>query len=161
MHFQRFLGLFDWAARIDFASTLLGAIFDWRQWVSGFAVSAVTFIWAALREWDPLAVWLATLGAGAFVSIIYIAWTIFLANKKTAASAPAIGTPLGTVATTDAPTSKPEPDIDARDAFFQILERSEWRQHQLRTTTDTRHLVRDWLEVRLSDEIHKAVYAEN
>jgi hypothetical protein len=50
-----------------------------------------------------------------------------------------------------------EPNIDARSAFFKILESSRWRTEQERTTTDTRHLVYDWLEVRLRGEIHKAL----
>ena len=49
------------------------------------------------------------------------------------------------------------PDIDAREAYFTILDRSEWREQQLRMTTDTTHLVRNWLDVRLDDEIHKAL----
>ena len=52
-------------------------------------------------------------------------------------------------------------DIDARLAFFRILESSRWRKEeekeQERETTDTRHLVFDWLEVRLRGEIHKAL----
>jgi hypothetical protein len=50
-----------------------------------------------------------------------------------------------------------EPDIDAREAFFRILEESEWRENQLRTTIDTTHLVPDWLERRLDNEIHKTL----
>jgi hypothetical protein len=53
--------------------------------------------------------------------------------------------------------SAPQPDIGAREAFFQILEGSKWTQEQLETTTDTKHLVFDWLEVRLNTEIHKAL----
>lgn len=48
-------------------------------------------------------------------------------------------------------------DIDARKAFFQILERSHWRKVQEENTTDTRHLVRNWLEVQLDREIHNAL----
>jgi hypothetical protein len=49
-----------------------------------------------------------------------------------------------------------EADIDARSAFFQILESSQWRRDQ-DATTDPKNLVRDWREVRLSSEIHKAL----
>jgi hypothetical protein len=48
-------------------------------------------------------------------------------------------------------------DIDARLAFFRILESSHWRNEQDKQTTDKRHLVYDWLEVRLREEIHKAL----
>jgi hypothetical protein len=56
-----------------------------------------------------------------------------------------------------APIQDPVPDIDARAAFFQILEESEWREEQLRITIDTSNLVYDWLERRLDNEIHKAL----
>jgi hypothetical protein len=54
-------------------------------------------------------------------------------------------------------TDKLEPDIDAGAAFNQILTESEWRQEQLSLTRDTNNLVRNWLEVRLDNEIHKAL----
>jgi hypothetical protein len=49
------------------------------------------------------------------------------------------------------------PDIDARAAFFEILDNSVWSKHQLETTTDIRHLVSNWLAVKLDTEIHKAL----
>jgi hypothetical protein len=55
------------------------------------------------------------------------------------------------------PTSDPVADIDARIAFFEILEESEWSERQLETTIDTKSLVSNWLEVRLDGEIHKAL----
>ncbi len=51
---------------------------------------------------------------------------------------------------------QPTADIDAREAFFQILEFSKWRKEQDRTTDPTQ-LVYDWREVRLSTAIHKAL----
>jgi hypothetical protein len=58
------------------------------------------------------------------------------------------------------PIQDPMPDIDARDAFFQIYEESEWREKQQRETTDTSNLVYDWLVRRLDNEIHKALRNE-
>jgi hypothetical protein len=55
------------------------------------------------------------------------------------------------------PIEDARPDIDARDAFFQIYEDSEWREKQLRETTDTSNLVHDWLARRLDNEIHRAL----
>jgi hypothetical protein len=55
------------------------------------------------------------------------------------------------------PQPEVQPDIDASEAYFQILSTSEWRVEQERTTADTSQLVYDWLEVRLSDEIHRAL----
>jgi formylglycine-generating enzyme required for sulfatase activity len=49
------------------------------------------------------------------------------------------------------------PDIDARKAFYQILEQSEWRDQQIATTTNTHQLVYDWLEVRLKTQMHRAL----
>jgi hypothetical protein len=53
--------------------------------------------------------------------------------------------------------SEAVPDIDAREAFFRIFEDSEWREHELKTTTDTSLLVYNWLARRLDTEIHKAL----
>lgn len=47
-------------------------------------------------------------------------------------------------------------DIDARKAFFQILESSHWVKDQ-EATTDAKGLVYNWREVRLSTEIHRAL----
>jgi hypothetical protein len=55
------------------------------------------------------------------------------------------------------PIQDPMPDIDAREAFFQIYDESEWREKQLRETTDTSNLVYDWLVRRLDNEIHRAL----
>jgi hypothetical protein len=49
-----------------------------------------------------------------------------------------------------------EAEIDPRKAFYEILENSEWRKSQ-DANTDTKSLVYDWREVRLSSEIHKAL----
>ena len=49
------------------------------------------------------------------------------------------------------------PDIDARKAFFQILEKSAWREREIATTTNTDQRVSNWLEVRLKTEIHRAL----
>jgi hypothetical protein len=49
-----------------------------------------------------------------------------------------------------------EADIDARKAFFEILENSEWRKGQ-DASTDPKDLVYNWREVRLSTKIHKAL----
>jgi hypothetical protein len=59
---------------------------------------------------------------------------------------------VGTIA---AASFEPEPNVSARDAYFQILDNSRWREEQLRITTDTTHLRRDWLAIRLSTEIHR------
>jgi hypothetical protein len=54
--------------------------------------------------------------------------------------------------TSKEPAFEPQADIDAREAFFQIIEKSEWADQQLapdpRTTRD------GWLKTRLSTAIH-------
>lgn len=49
------------------------------------------------------------------------------------------------------------PDIGAKKAFFQILEKSEWVEQQLATTTNTNQLAYNWLEIRLNTEIYRAL----
>jgi hypothetical protein len=41
-----------------------------------------TFLWAAVDDWSPLAVWLGGLGAGAFIAIIYVSIRIAIDRKK-------------------------------------------------------------------------------
>ena len=45
-------------------------------------------------------------------------------------------------------------DIDAREAFYQILQKSEWRVSQQSNPPDPRTVRSDWLKIRLSTEIH-------
>jgi predicted nucleotidyltransferase len=68
---KRFWKAYDWLSRADFANTLAGGFFDWRGWLLAIAGSAITFLWSAIRDWDPLIVWLSTIGVGAGLSIIY------------------------------------------------------------------------------------------
>jgi hypothetical protein len=54
-------------------------------------------------------------------------------------------------------TVEPEPDVDARVAFFDILENSEWRLRQQQNPPDPITSRRDWPKIRLSTEIHNAL----
>jgi hypothetical protein len=72
---------YDRAARLDFAVKLLELVFDWRTWLFSAGGSAVTFVGTAYQGWDPWAVWLATLVAGACVAVIYIAWRFHRLSK--------------------------------------------------------------------------------
>jgi hypothetical protein len=65
---RRIVELIDWAARIHFIGTVACAGAGW----------VVTFFAASAGGWDPVAVWLASLAAGAFCAIIFIA---FIANR--------------------------------------------------------------------------------
>jgi hypothetical protein len=73
MDWRGFWKGYDWLARADFANTLFGGVFDWRGLFLSVGGSALTFLWSAIREWDPLAVWLSTIGVGAGIAIIYVA----------------------------------------------------------------------------------------
>jgi hypothetical protein len=64
---------YDRGARVDFGATLLSLVLDWKTWILGLGSSAVTFIGTANQGWDPWAVWLAALAAGAFVAVIFLA----------------------------------------------------------------------------------------
>jgi hypothetical protein len=63
---------YDRGARLDFAGTLLGFIFDWRTWLAGIlSGGGMTFLWAAIEGWSPLQVFLMAIFASAcFVVII-------------------------------------------------------------------------------------------
>jgi hypothetical protein len=58
--------------------------------VVGALVWFATFLWAAMADWSPLAVWIGGLGAGAFAAIIYIGIRIALDRKESVARQPAI-----------------------------------------------------------------------
>jgi hypothetical protein len=155
MAWDRFWRWYDWGARLEFGGNLLGLVFDWKTWLATFfgvgGGGLLTFLWAAIDGWSPLNVWLASLfAAAAGTTFVYFLLTIIEKRKnspkvRTEAQAPA------------QPAVKPEPDIEAREAFFKILDHSEWSSQQDRITTDTTHLVYDWKEVRLSGELHKAL----
>jgi hypothetical protein len=51
----------------------------------------------------------------------------------------------------------PEPDVDARQAFFTILENSQWRHRQEQSRPDPMTSRQDWLNIRLSSDIHNAL----
>jgi hypothetical protein len=143
--------LFKAAEHAHFGWLILESFLDLRGWLFVGGVWVVTFFGASLDLFrSPLNVWLLSLLAAACASIFYIGWCFFMMRRQTEPSPK-----LGDAATEVRP--EPKPDIDAREAFFQILENSEWTRDQLSKTTDTSHLVRNWLEVRLDTEIHKAL----
>jgi hypothetical protein len=144
MGFERFWRGYDWLARADLA---MGWIFDWRKWLWGLVPSGggMTFLWAAIKDRSPLDVWIAaTIVMAALAVFVYFLIAILEKYKKS-----------GTAASET--IADPVADIDARAAFFEILDNSTWSKHQLETTTDTPHLVRNWLDVRLDTDIHKAL----
>jgi hypothetical protein len=103
--------------------------------------------------WSVPTILLVALAAGALVSITMVAIRIFWRLRPTKSG---LGTRQQNEFTTrEVSPIKPVADIDPRDAYFQILEFSEWRKEQDRTTTDTTHLVYDWREIRLKETIHR------
>ncbi|MET4065923.1 hypothetical protein ABID58_000697 [Bradyrhizobium sp. S3.2.6] len=108
----------------------------------------MTLFGATNMQWSPPAVILAGLVAGALVSVILVATRLWWALGSRAETS---------VAKSLDPTTSPaahDGDIDARAAFFRILDGSQWRADQ-DAKTDTKNLVYDWREVRLSIEIHR------
>ena len=157
MGFERFWRGYDWVARADLA---IGWIFDWRKWLWTLVPGGggMTWLWSAIEGRTPLQVWIdAAVVTAALAVIVYFAISIL--EKIRSASKARFEIPKSNPAyrQADVATIKPTADVDAREPFFQILEASEWRKEQDRTTTDTTHLVYDWREVRLSGEIHKAL----
>jgi hypothetical protein len=72
---ERFWKWYDRGARVDFAATLLGYVFDWKGWVvtilSGGG-GVATFLAAAIGGWSPLVVWVfATIVAAALAATTY------------------------------------------------------------------------------------------
>jgi len=135
---------YDRAARIDFAGTLLGIFFDWKTWAVWAGGTVVSLFISSYGPWTPGQAWLAALIGGACIAIIYIALSLFVyqlrSQRRSSLAKPedVDGRPKITT---------PEPDIDARVAFFEILKSSQWRLDQ---TPDTR----DRLAVVLDREIH-------
>ncbi|MCG2629717.1 hypothetical protein L6654_24135 [Bradyrhizobium sp. WYCCWR 13023] len=122
-------------------------VLDLKTAVGGFlSFFGMTFFGATNMQWSPPAVLLAGLTAAAVVSVTLVAFRIWLRmepKKHTAKQNEA----------SVAPTAPLDGDIDARAAFFRILESSQWRADQ-DVATDPKGLVYDWREVRLSTEIH-------
>lgn len=140
-----------WKRWSDYQSVIaILDILDLKTAIGGLlGFFGMTLFGATNMQWSPQAVLLAGLGGGAFVSITLVAirlwWRIGSqkADRITSASTNSIAESL-----------TPNGDIDARAAFFRILENGQWRAEQ-EATTDPKGLVRDWQEVRLSTEIHK------
>jgi hypothetical protein len=61
---RRFIEFVDWAARFHFIGTMAWAGGSW----------AVTFFAASANGWDPVSVWMASLGAGGCGALIFIAF---------------------------------------------------------------------------------------
>jgi hypothetical protein len=159
MSWDRFWRWYDRGARVDFGGKLLEFIFDWKGWLAtifgGGGGGIVTFLWAAIEGRSPLDVWLMGLVAtAAGIALIYFAISIIERRKR---SRPTKHRIIFSELPEVEIKAKAEPDIDAREVFFKILENSEWRKEQEKTTLDTSHLVRNWLQVRLDTEIHKAL----
>jgi hypothetical protein len=80
---------YDRGARIDFAGTLLSLLWDWKAWLVGGAGGVVTFLASAVRDRDPLDVWVLALLAMAAVAVI----VHFLRFRPMLATEPEAGGP--------------------------------------------------------------------
>jgi hypothetical protein len=157
---ERFWRWYDRGARLDFGGTLLDYIFDWKKLVAtsvGGSGGVVTWIVAKLAKYSWLEIWVSSVVVAAALIVLVYFLIVILEKIRVSRARPEFGNSKLTYPQADSITNKPTPDIDAREAYFQILELSEWRNEQDKITTDTTHLVYDWREVRLNGEIHKAL----
>jgi hypothetical protein len=131
-----FWRVYDWAVR-------LGAVGFITAVVGGGVIGGLF----RFDGWDAPVVLLAALIGFAVVAIIYIAFCLFWdrRNRKRL---------IEPATESETQHSAPIPDVDARQAFFQILEKSEWRANQLANPPDPKTRRYDWLKIRLETEIH-------
>ena len=77
---------YDRGARVDFAGTLLGFIFDWKGWISGISGGlggGMTYLWAAIANRDPLDVTvLALVVAACLILIVYFGISLLEKFKR-------------------------------------------------------------------------------
>jgi hypothetical protein len=156
MESETFWRWFDRGARVDFAATIVSWFFDWKTYALGAVGAIVGAILPKLDNWPFTAIFLVMLVAFAVVALLYLAFCVFLdrraANRK-------IERPAAIEAPAVIPRAEVElvPDTDPRELYFQILKDSEWKRTELRKTTNTTHLRSDWLDIRLSEQVHEAL----
>jgi uncharacterized membrane protein YhaH (DUF805 family) len=146
---------------VERASLLLGAAFSG---ICAFFAAATYYglntppVSTASSTVQNVSITVWTLGvlAALAVALLVTGWAMMVRRRHDAAQSPA----LVTSAMVQAFDHEPEADISARDAYFQLLEGSVWKDEQLKATTDTKSLRRDWLEFRLKSEIHKSLRNE-
>jgi hypothetical protein len=133
-------------------------VLDWLgltnpiNWVVYSAGGGLSGYFASLANLSAVEIFLAVIGAGAGLSVAYAGLHYVATHPRTQnGRLPEMARQIEVAA------SPAQPDLTASEAYFKILEGSEWTQEQRRTTTDTTHLRRDWLEFRLDKEIHRAL----
>jgi hypothetical protein len=159
MESETFWRWFDRGARVDFAATIVNWFFDWKTYALGAVGAIVGAILPKLDNWSSTAIFLVMLAAFAVVALLYLAFCVLLdrraSNRKgerpAAIEAPAV------IPRAEVQEVELVPDTDPRELYFQILKDSDWKRAELRKTTDTTHLRGDWLDIRLSEQIHEAL----
>jgi hypothetical protein len=150
--------------------------FLWRRWadynsllalldiLDAKTVWSVVIAWVAMilfgstnTGWSPQAVVIGAFVVAACVAVIVVVIRLILLGAK---STPWRVLSLGQTHALEVSKKDLIADVGARDPYFRILAGSAWKDEQLRTTTDTRNLRRDWLEFRFKNEIHKALRNE-
>ena len=107
------------------------------------------FFGATNTEWSAPGVVVAACVVGACVGIIVIAVRFVISRGS-----PVQPAKQDAIISHSTLVQEPIPDIDAREAFFQILDRSEWRAKQFENPPDPKTTRHDWLKIRLQTEIH-------
>jgi hypothetical protein len=62
---------FDRAARLDFASNVVGWFWDWRPWALSGLGALIAGVLSKLDGWPNTAIFLATISAGLIVAVVY------------------------------------------------------------------------------------------
>jgi hypothetical protein len=146
----------EMAEHLHFGDTVLSHLFDYRHWLWSLVPGGgiMTWLWAAIDGRSALEVWLMAIVAAAAIAVVVLAAIKIIERRRLTAVVSGSGSnEVGSGISAIEPTA----DIDARAAFFQILENSAWSENRLKTTTDTKNLRYDWLERALDEEIHKAL----
>ncbi len=159
--FRRLLALLGIGEHAEFIWEILDWLgltkpLNWFIYLMGGGVGGYFAKAAAL---PPIVIFQCVITAGLALAFTYafLHSRSIRPTKLTAHSAAHLPAEITDAASIAAPLAA---DITASDAYFKILENSEWAAEQRRKTTDTTNLRRDWLEFRLKKEIHDALRNE-
>ena len=132
---------------------LAAVLFYLRNWLTAMNwIDAPTTIWgtaifaAALTVASVIAAFIAIFSGRLLLAPMRLYW-----EQHRRAESLALEIAVAKAAKKDAPY------ISARDAYFRVLDDSDWKDHQLIGTPERKDLRWDWLEFRLKREIHNAL----
>jgi hypothetical protein len=151
---------FRWGEHVKFGSDLVEIVIGFFGWKKTIAAAVAALI-AGVEAWrenlasSPLA--LAIVGLVVLI-LVLLCLNLFLWLRRLLKERREM--PATSLAASEARLQELGPDIDARKAFFLILEKSEWRDKQLQNSPDPRTARSDWLKIRLETDIHNYLAQE-